>query len=135
MVSGGGLKVQGIAGPKKVPKAVTTTGKSPRFYPAKDVRQPLHSHKKNVKSTKICSRIQPGTIQILLGGSVVGVGSSVAGFGSGVSEERISMVAFRALGTRLNVIVLVIGGPVAQVTLQRYLDKRSSILSSANITI
>lgn len=55
--------------------------------------------------------------------------------GTGVSEERISVVGFRALGARLNMIVLVIGDPVAQVTLERYLDKRVSILSSGNITI
>jgi len=47
---------------------VTTTGKSPRFYPADDVRRPLHSRKKNVKPTKIRASIQPGTILILLAG-------------------------------------------------------------------
>jgi hypothetical protein len=67
MVPGGGFKVQGLAGPKKVPKAMTMTGKSTTFYPANDVRRPLRSHKKNVKPTKICSSIQPSTIQILLG--------------------------------------------------------------------
>lgn len=61
-------RVQGIAGPKKGPKAVDTTGKSPRFYPADDIQRPLHSRKKNLKPTKIRASIQPGTILILLAG-------------------------------------------------------------------
>lgn len=60
--------MQGIAGPKKGPKAVETTGKSPRFYPADDIPRPLHSRKKNAKPTKIRASIQPGTILILLAG-------------------------------------------------------------------
>lgn len=60
--------MQGIAGPKKGPKAVETTGKSPRFYPADDIPRALHSRKKNVKPTKIRASIQPGTILILLAG-------------------------------------------------------------------
>lgn len=68
MVSGGGLKVNGIAKQKKVPKAVTTTGKCPRFYPADEVQRPLQSRKKNMKPTTIHSRIQPSTIEILLVG-------------------------------------------------------------------
>jgi len=40
----------GIAGPKKAAKAAASAGKSPRFYPADDVKTPKHSRKskKNV---------------------------------------------------------------------------------------
>ena len=65
-------RVQGIAGPKKAPKAAATKGKSPRFYPADDVPRPLHSRKKNAKPTKVRASINPGTILILLAGRFLG---------------------------------------------------------------
>ena len=61
-------RVLGTTGPKKAKKAAATTGKSPRFYPADDVKRPLPSRKNNKQAPKIRSSITPGTVLILLAG-------------------------------------------------------------------
>jgi len=58
----------GIAGPKKAAKAAASAGKSPRFYPADDVKTPKHSRKSKKNPPKVRSSITPGTILILLAG-------------------------------------------------------------------
>merc|ERR1719478_1532343 len=63
-----GARVLGTAGPKKASKAAATTGKSPRFYPADDVKRPLPSRKNNKNAPKIRASITPGTVLILLAG-------------------------------------------------------------------
>lgn len=67
-MTAGQARVSGIAGPKKVVKAAAPTGKSPRFYPADDVKTPKYSRKSSKNPTKIRSSITPGTILILLAG-------------------------------------------------------------------
>jgi len=61
-------RVLGTAGPKKAKKAAATTGKSPRFYPADDVKRPLPSRKSNKNAPYIRPSITPGTVLILLAG-------------------------------------------------------------------
>merc|ERR1712008_592180 len=63
-------KVYGIAGPKLAPKAAEKKGKhkAPRYYPAEDVKTPLHSRKGNHKDARVRPSITPGTILILLAG-------------------------------------------------------------------
>merc|ERR1712106_755298 len=48
--------------------AESTTGKSPRYYPADDVKRPKPSRKKNHRAPYIRESIKPGTILILLAG-------------------------------------------------------------------
>jgi len=62
------LKVLGIAGPKKAAKAAASVGKSPRFYPADDVKRPLPSRKSKKNAAKVRSSISAGTVLILLAG-------------------------------------------------------------------
>lgn len=61
-------KVLGIAGPKKVVKAAPSSGKSPRFYPADDVKTPKHSRKNKNNAPEVRDSISPGTVLILLAG-------------------------------------------------------------------
>merc|ERR1711906_56564 len=63
-----GLRVLGVAGPKKAAKAATPSGKSARYYPADDIRRPKHSRKKKYNAPKIRGSITPGTVCILLSG-------------------------------------------------------------------
>jgi len=65
---GGQARVEGIAGPKKAIKAAPSTGKSPRFYPADDVKTPKHSRKGKKNPPKIRTSISPGTVLIILAG-------------------------------------------------------------------
>lgn len=62
-----GLRVLGVAGPKKAAKAAASTGKSARYYPADDVSRPKHSRKKH-NAPKVRSSFTPGTVCILLSG-------------------------------------------------------------------
>merc|ERR1711966_129351 len=64
----GGLRVLGVAGPKKAVKAAAPSGKSARYYPADDIRRPKHSRKKKHNAPKIRGSITPGTVCILLAG-------------------------------------------------------------------
>jgi len=56
-------KVKDFLGGKR-----TIVAKAPRFYPAEDVKKPLHSRKHNHKPTKLRASITPGTVLILLAG-------------------------------------------------------------------
>lgn len=58
------VKVNGIAGPKKAPAAVH----SGKYYPADDVKKPIHSRKAKKNPPKIRASITPGTVLILLAG-------------------------------------------------------------------
>merc|ERR1711906_11578 len=64
----GGLRVLGVAGPKKAVKAAAPSGKSARYYPADDIRRPKHSRKKKHNAPKIRGSVTPGTVCILLSG-------------------------------------------------------------------
>merc|ERR1712127_648140 len=63
-----GVRVLGIAGPKKAAKAATSSGKSARFYPADDIARPKHSRAKKHNAPKIRASFEPGTVCILLSG-------------------------------------------------------------------
>merc|ERR1712003_248756 len=65
---GGGLRVLGVAGPKKAVKAATPSGKSARYYPADDIPRPKHSRKKKHNPPKVRASFTPGTVCILLSG-------------------------------------------------------------------
>jgi len=64
----GGSRVAPGTGPRKATKATATKGKSPRFYPADDVKRPLPSRKNNRAAPKVRASITPGTVVILLSG-------------------------------------------------------------------
>jgi len=57
-------KVIGNAGPKKA----RTTALVGKYYPADDVKRPLHSRKAKKNAPKIRASITPGTVLILLAG-------------------------------------------------------------------
>jgi len=56
-------KVKDFLGGKR-----TIVAKAPRFYPAEDIKKPLHSRKAHHKPTKLRSSIKPGSVLILLAG-------------------------------------------------------------------
>jgi len=64
----GGLRVLGVAGPKKAVKAAPKSGKSARYYPADDLPRPKHSRKKKHNAPKVRDSFTPGTVCILLSG-------------------------------------------------------------------
>lgn len=57
----------GIAGPKKA-LPVDQSGKSPKYYPADDIKRPKPSRKNVHKPARVRQSITPGTILILLAG-------------------------------------------------------------------
>ena len=63
-----GLRVLGIAGPKKAVKAAPAKGKSARYYPADDTPRAKHSRAKKHNAPKIRASLTPGTVCILLSG-------------------------------------------------------------------
>mmetsp|Transcript_14789 Transcript_14789/g.30133 ORF Transcript_14789/g.30133 Transcript_14789/m.30133 type:complete len:200 (-) Transcript_14789:47-646(-) len=67
MVSNG-LRVLGIAGPKKASKAAATSGKSPRYYSAEDIPRPKHSRAKKHNPPRVRASFTPGTVCVLLSG-------------------------------------------------------------------
>lgn len=58
----------GTVGPKKAAKAAASAGKSPRYYPADDVRTPKHSRKSKPNPPRVRASITEGTVLILLAG-------------------------------------------------------------------
>lgn len=63
-----GVRVLGVAGPKKAAKAAAPTGKSARYYPADDVPRPKHSRAKKHNPPRVRASLAPGTVCILLSG-------------------------------------------------------------------
>jgi large subunit ribosomal protein L6e len=60
-------RVYGIAGPKKA-LPVEKSGKSPKYYPADDIKRPKPSRKNVHKPARVRQSITPGSILILLAG-------------------------------------------------------------------
>eukprot|EP00518_Triparma_eleuthera_P005777 CAMPEP_0182463678 /NCGR_PEP_ID=MMETSP1319-20130603/7835_1 /TAXON_ID=172717 /ORGANISM="Bolidomonas pacifica, Strain RCC208" /LENGTH=218 /DNA_ID=CAMNT_0024663251 /DNA_START=22 /DNA_END=678 /DNA_ORIENTATION=+ len=64
----GRWRFRGRGGERKAAGVKKSVGKTPRFYPADDVRRPLRSNKTKQRPCKLRASITPGTVLILLSG-------------------------------------------------------------------